>query len=76
MLTVADQIESKLTLGVGRLVKDFETLSEEDKHAAIVQLLRRMTTIPCGVIADEGLKSFADELFLMLDASEANHSLN
>jgi hypothetical protein len=62
-----------MTETVQHLLNSFDALSESERHEAAVQLLRRVLRDAPATVSDETLVSAADELFVELDAREAEN---
>lgn len=60
-----------MTTAVKALLNLFDALSDDDKLAAVREVLRRMSASSPLELADESLVAAAAELFLELDAHEA-----
>ncbi len=63
-----------MTGTVKNLLASFDALSDADKHEATVEILRRSVASAPSAVPDEALVEIAEELFLALDAAEANHA--
>jgi hypothetical protein len=55
-----------------QLLATFETLPAAQQHEIVTQLLRRTGGLPESTLTDDDLTAVADDLFLMLDAEEAD----
>lgn len=55
-----------------QLLATFDSLSPEVQHELLVVMLRRSGELPDTDVSDDQLTAIADELFLTLDAEEAN----
>ena len=62
-----------MTTAVQTLLDHFEALSEAERHEAVVEILRRVSSPPA--LPDEALVAAADEVFRELDVREAAESL-
>lgn len=62
-----------MTETVQHLLDSFDALSESERHEAAVELLRRFMREAPAVVSDESLIAAADELFVELDAREAEN---
>ena len=60
-----------MTTAVKELLDSFDALSDAEKHEAAAHLLQRALQLPAGDIPEPALVSAAEELFLKLDAREA-----
>jgi len=58
-------------MGVRQLLESFNALSQNEKYAAAIEVLRYMQDEAHGTLPDEALVEAADELFRELDAREA-----
>ncbi len=59
---------------VQEVLESFDALSEDDKHRAAVEILRRVSSDAAGDIPESALVEAADELFRALDAEEAGNA--
>ena len=66
MLT-ACRLGELMTESVQSLLSSFDALSENERHEAAVELLRRVLSDVPTAISDEALVAAADELFIELD---------
>jgi hypothetical protein len=64
-----------MTSAVRDLLRSFQSLSDAEKHAAASLLLRQVVQGEAGDIGDDALVAVAEELFLDLDAQEADEQL-
>ena len=60
-----------MSAAVRALLDSLDTLSEAERHEAVVELLRRASNPATAEMPDEALVAVADELFRDLDAREA-----
>jgi hypothetical protein len=63
-----------MTTAVQQLLDSFDTLSDPEKHQAVVEILRRAHVPADGDVPEAALLEAADELFRALDAEEAGHA--
>ena len=63
---------SFMTSAVRDLLRSFQSLSDAEKHEAASLLLRQVVQGEAGDIHDDALVAIAEELFLDLDAREAD----
>jgi len=61
-----------MTSAVRDLLRSFQSLSDAEKHEAASLLLRQVVQGEAGDIRDDALVAIAEELFLDLDAREAD----
>jgi len=61
-----------MTGAVRDLLRSFQSLSDAEKHEAASLLLRQVVQGEAGDIRDDALVAVAEELFLDLDAREAD----
>lgn len=61
-----------MTSAVRDLLRSFQSLSDAEKHEAASLLLRQVVQGEAGDVGDDGLVAVAEEMFLDLDAREAN----
>ncbi|MDX1945523.1 MAG: hypothetical protein SFU86_08940 [Pirellulaceae bacterium] len=61
-----------MSTAVRQLVSTFEALPADERHEAVVEILRRAAD-DVGDLPDESLVAAADELFCNLDADEAGN---
>jgi len=61
-----------MTSAVRDLLRSFQSLSDAEKHEAASLLLRQVVQGEAGDIRDDALVAVAEELFLDLDAREAD----
>jgi hypothetical protein len=61
-----------MTSAVRDLLRSFQSLSDAEKHEAASLLLRQVVQGETGDVGDEGLVAVAEEMFLDLDAREAD----
>jgi len=61
-----------MTSAVRDLLRSFQSLSDAEKHEAASLLLRQVVQGEAGDIHDDALVAIAEELFLDLDAREAD----
>ena len=61
-----------MTDAVQELLDSFDDLSESEKHEAAAEILRRVLPSVPSELPEEALIAAAEELFLELDAREAN----
>jgi hypothetical protein len=54
-----------------QFVNSFSSLPEAAQHEVLVALLRRSGELPSSELSDEALVGIAEEVFLRLDAEEA-----
>jgi hypothetical protein len=59
---------------VQKVLESFDALSENDKHRAAVEILRRVSSDAAGDTPESALVEAADELFRALDAEEASNA--
>jgi len=60
-----------MSTAVQELLNSFDALSDNEKHEAAAELLRRILRDVPGDFPEEALVAAAEELFLELDAREA-----
>jgi hypothetical protein len=61
-----------MTSAVRDLLRSFQSLSDAEKHEAASLLLRQVVQGEAGDVGDESLVAVAEEMFLDLDAREAD----
>lgn len=61
-----------MTSAVRDLLRSFQSLSDAEKHEAASLLLRQVVQGEAGDVCDDGLVAVAEEMFLDLDAREAD----
>ena len=61
-----------MTSAVRDLLRSFQSLSDAEKHEAASLLLRQVVQGEKGDVGDESLVAVAEEMFLDLDAREAD----
>ena len=61
-----------MTSAVRDLLRSFQSLSDAEKHEAASLLLRQVVKGEAGDVGDDGLVAVAEEMFLDLDAREAD----
>jgi len=61
-----------MTETANQLLATFDSLPTREQHEVMAVLLRRSGELPDSFLTDDELVSIADELFLTLDAEEAN----
>jgi hypothetical protein len=61
-----------MTSAVRDLLRSFQSLSDAEKHEAASLLLRQVVQGETGDVGDESLVAVAEEMFLDLDAREAD----
>ena len=61
-----------MTIAVRDLLRSFQSLSDAEKHEAAILLLRQVVQGETGDVGDESLVAVAEEMFLDLDAREAD----
>jgi len=61
-----------MTSAVRDLLRSFQSLSDAEKHEAASLLLRQVVQSEAGDVGDDGLVAVAEEMFLDLDAREAD----
>jgi len=66
------EIASIMTSAVRDLLRSFQSLSDAEKHEAASLLLRQVVQGEAGDVGDESLVAVAEEMFLDLDAREAD----
>ena len=66
------EIASTMTSAVRDLLRSFQSLSDAEKHEAASLLLRQVVQGETGDVGDESLVAVAEEMFLDLDAREAD----
>jgi hypothetical protein len=54
-----------------QILNSFSTLPEVEQHEVLVALLRSSRELPSSELSDEALVCLAEEVFLRLDAEEA-----
>ncbi len=59
-----------MTESVQKLLNAFDSLTDEERHVAASEVLRRILTSESGDVPDDGLTAAAEELFLELDERE------
>ena len=64
-----------MTSAVRDLLRSFQSLNDAEKHEAASLLLRQVVQGEAGDIGDDALVAVAEELFLDLDAQEADEQL-
>ena len=55
-----------------QLLNTFSSLPAREQHEVMLALLRSSGELPASALSDDQLVSLADEVFLSLDAEEAN----
>ena len=60
-----------MTTAVKELLNTFDALTDQEKHEAATQLLRRVLVGESGDVTEDVLVFASEELFLELDAREA-----
>ena len=53
-----------------QLLATFESLSADEQHVVLTQMLRRVGELPEAPMTDDALTAVADEVFQSLDAEE------
>jgi hypothetical protein len=61
-----------MTLAVQNLLDSFQSLSDAEKHDAVVEILKRANN--SGDVPETTLCEIADELFQAMDRSESEHA--
>jgi predicted HAD superfamily phosphohydrolase len=61
-----------MTTAVQQLLNSFDALPDADKHAATIEILRRISAK--GDVAESTFVEVADELFSRLDSEEDGHA--
>jgi hypothetical protein len=61
-----------MTNAVQALLKAFDALSDEEKHAAAAEVLRRSPQFASTDLSEETFVAVAEQLFLDLDSREAS----
>ncbi len=65
------KIRCYMTTAVKELLNTFDALTDQEKHEAATQLLRRVLVGESGDVTEDVLVFASEELFLELDAREA-----
>ena len=63
-----------MTKIASQLIETFDSLSREEQHEVLTELLRRSDGILQTSLTDDQLVSLADDLFQTLDAEESGES--
>ena len=61
-----------MTSAVRDLLRSFQSLSDAEKHEAASLLLRQLVQGEAGDVGEDGLVAVSEEMFLDLDAREAD----
>ena len=63
-----------MTSTVRQFLETYDSLPDDDKHQAAVEILRRYGGAIEGDLPDTALVHTAEELFLAMDAEESRHA--
>jgi hypothetical protein len=63
-----------MTAAVQQLLNSFDALQDDDKHRALIEILRRVSPPADGDVSEPALIEAAEELFRALDEEEAGHA--